>query len=134
MPLAIDVAGTYVITATIRVENGHEIAVDSDPLIVEIGPPALIRFRQMLGPAHALTDHCPFPLQPVVEIRDAGGNMVVGRSGDEAVVTIHIRTGPDGGAFRNLRRSTSMRASMGVGNFSARNYEPLLLTRYVLVG
>jgi hypothetical protein len=126
LPLALNVAGEYVLKAAIVVE-GVEISSLSDNFAVLVGPPAIIEFHQVPGPVSTLTDHCYFKQQPILYIRDAGRNMVCGRDGDQSQVKLRVISGPKGGTFGNLSDTSYIRASMGIGNF-ARSLEPLLLT------
>jgi hypothetical protein len=106
--LAIDLAGSgYVLTFT----SGALTPAASNPFNVSVGPAALIAVTT--DPSGALGG-AAFTTQPVVEIQDAGGNLVTGAS-TFITASITIGTGTGGAT---LSGTVSVAASGGVATFT----------------
>ncbi|CAG0983824.1 hypothetical protein PLCT2_02068 [Planctomycetaceae bacterium] len=106
--LAIDLAGSgYVLTFN----SGALTPANSNPFNVSVGPAAQIAVTT--DPAGALGG-AAFATQPVVEIQDAGGNLVTG-AGTSITASITTGTG-SGGAL--LFGTLTVAASGGVATFT----------------
>ncbi len=104
--LRIDNAGGgYVL----RFTDGALQVVDSDPFTVGVGGP--VGLAVQTEPASA-ADDLPFATQPVIRIRDAGGNTVSGATNE---VTVTILTNPAGGT---LAGTTTVAAVDGIATFT----------------
>jgi hypothetical protein len=104
--LSIDLIGSaYQLTAN----DGTLPAVDSAAFNITAGAPAQLVFAP--SPSDS-TGGVAFPTQPVVEVRDTGGNLVTSYTGS---ITVTIATNPGGGT---LAGTTVVQVSNGKASFS----------------
>jgi MBG domain/CARDB len=104
--LSIDKVGTgYTLQAT----GGSLTAATSNPFNITVGAATKLFFNPSPSNSQA---GVAFPTQPVVEVQDAGGNLVVGYSGS---VALAIGTNPGGGT---LGGTTILAISGGKATFS----------------
>ncbi|MEO6446401.1 MAG: Ig-like domain-containing protein [Gemmatimonadaceae bacterium] len=100
------VTGMLVGTASITATSG---SVSSPPLAVTITPGAAIRLGLRTQPAGAAVG-APFGAQPVIEVRDAAGNVAT-----SAAVPITVAVATGGGALSGTTTATS---AAGVATFT----------------
>ncbi|MBX3459348.1 MAG: DUF2341 domain-containing protein [Planctomycetes bacterium] len=107
--LSIDLADTgYELSFT----NGT-LSVDSNPFDVAIGPAAALTVETQ--PGGAITGGVAFPQQPVVALRDAGGNVLSGDNTTVIGVAIAPGTGTTGAALSGTPNAT---VAAGIATFS----------------
>lgn len=107
--LSVDRAGTYTLTATTDLGN---FKATSSNFQVTVGPASRLSFQSQ--PGDALTDAVP-SRQPVVQLQDAGGNVVASDSAH--IVTLSLTT-PNGAT---LGGATTLKLVRGVAAFSNLN-------------
>ena len=108
--LSLDLAGAYVLTATISGQSA--LSVGSQTITVSVGLVSSIMFVSQ--PANAAVG-IEFCRQPEVHLRDAGGNTV---TTIDMIITLSTHTGPG-----LLSGSHSVMTSSGVASFTGLSYD-----------
>ncbi len=91
---SINKPGTYTLLATDS--SGTVATSTSSSFVVSVGPAAKLVFSQ--NPAGSVTEGTALTLQPVVQVQDAGGNLVTGDSSTVSLSVNSYAAGTSGGS------------------------------------